>query len=72
MSALKTGHAKHDAVVTVAEATRQAAVSAAGNSQASVRAAEIAFYRSALTSAARNGLPTANFITALRELGANP
>lgn len=69
MPIFKTGNAVHDAVVVAAEATRQVAVSAAGNSQSAVRAAEISFYRTALASAKANGLPTANFIEALQELG---
>ncbi|MFO1099747.1 MAG: hypothetical protein U1E81_16140 [Xanthobacteraceae bacterium] len=71
MSISQTGNRLHDAAVTAAEAARQVAVSAAGNSQSSVQSAEIAFYRAALASAKANGLSTAIYATALRELGVN-
>lgn len=69
MAISQTGNRTHDAVVTAAESSRQVAVSAAGNSQAAARAADIAFYRVALASAKQNGLPTGAFIEALMELG---
>lgn len=71
MAIAQTGNRTHDAAVAVAESTRQVAVASA-TSQAGVRAAEISFYRTALASAKANGLPTANLITALAELGVLP
>lgn len=59
----------HNATVAIAEGTRQSAVAAAGNNQASVTAAEITFYRAALASALANGCGTAAFQSALMALG---
>jgi hypothetical protein len=65
----KTGHVVHDNTCDRAEGTRQAAVNVAGVSQATVRTAEIAFYRALIASAVANGLPSAQFGAALRDLG---
>jgi hypothetical protein len=59
----------HAAACAASEATRQVSVSAAGNNQASVRAADIAYYRACLASAITNKCSTDAFITALKELG---
>jgi len=68
MSTSQTGKAAHDAVVNAAEAVRQTAV-VPGASQATVNAAEIAFYRTCLASAKANGVGTECFTTALKSLG---
>lgn len=61
----------HEAAVQSAEMARQVALAAAV-SQAEVRAAHIAFYRSAMASAvANNPEPIALYSAALRELGVN-
>lgn len=74
MSMLKTGIKVHDDNCFAAELTRQNAVAAAiaaGGStvQASVRAAEISFYRALISSAQSSGLPYGNFVFALQALG---
>jgi hypothetical protein len=58
----------HRAALLAAEQTRQAAITP-GASQATVKAADIAYYRSALASAIANGVSPIQFTTALRELG---
>jgi hypothetical protein len=61
----------HNAAVTKAEGVRQAAVAAANGNVATIRASEIAFYRSVITSCRVNnnyaGIQPA--MQALRELG---
>lgn len=69
MSVVRSGRSAHDTAVAIAESTRQSAVGAAAVSQATVRTAEIAFYRAARVSAEARGLSAAQFITALQELG---
>jgi hypothetical protein len=65
----KTGNKTHDDTCLQAEMTRQVAVAAAGNNQATVTAAEIAYYKTLRDSAFNNGLPHADFVQALRNLG---
>jgi hypothetical protein len=60
-----------DAAVNAAEGVRQVAVAAAGNSQATVRNAEIAFFRSVITAGNANSVSVAHAYAALRELGVN-
>jgi hypothetical protein len=69
MSTIASGKSAHDTAVAVAEGVRQAAV-VPGATQATVRAAEIAFYKSVLTSALanNNGAGTGAAITALISL----
>jgi hypothetical protein len=49
-----------DAAINAAEGTCQVAVAAAGNSQAAVTAAEIAFYRAAMAVQKANDISTYN------------
>jgi hypothetical protein len=68
MPNFKTGNLVHDSNCAAAEMTRQVAVAAASN-QAAVTAAEIQFYKTCRDSAFNNGLPHAQFVEALRQLG---
>jgi hypothetical protein len=68
MPNFKTGNLTHDANCLAAEQTRAAAVAAA-SSQAAVTAAEVQFYKTCRDSAFNNGLPHAQFMEALRQLG---
>jgi hypothetical protein len=61
-------NASHRAALQAAELTRQAS-SPPGASQATVKAADIAYYRACVTSALANGVTPQQFMTALRELG---
>ena len=63
----KTGIVAHDSACAIAESIRQSAV--AGASQSAVKTAEIAFYRSIISSCRAQGLPFSNFSAALRDLG---
>jgi hypothetical protein len=67
----KTGIAAHDDAVILAEAVRQNAIAAAGATAASIKAAEITYYRSLRASAVSNNLPegVAVFSHALWTLG---
>jgi hypothetical protein len=65
----KSGNRVHDDQMSAAESVRQGVVRAPGVSHATVRTAEIAFYRAAISSAMANGLPHAQFGAALRDLG---
>jgi hypothetical protein len=65
-----TGNKTHDSTVATAESVRQAAVYAAGVSQATANIATIAFYRSAVASGVANSLDVGPFIFALKNLGA--
>ena len=67
MSSIKTGNLAHDSACAIAESIRQGAV--AGASQAAIKTAEIAFYRSIIASCRAQGLPFSNFSAALRDLG---
>jgi hypothetical protein len=69
MPQIKTGVKTHDDACQKAEHDRQIAVAAAANSQAAVTAAEIAYYKTVRDSAFNNGLPHADFMQALRNLG---
>jgi hypothetical protein len=71
MPNFRTGNLVHDANCLAAEQTRAATVAAA-SSQAAVTAAEVAFYKTVRDSAFNNGLPHAQFMEALRQLGVNP
>jgi hypothetical protein len=59
----------HEATCATAEMNRQAAIAAAGSSAAACKTAEIAFYRSVISSCQANGLPFSNFTQALINLG---
>jgi hypothetical protein len=65
----KTGVKAHDDNLAAAEGVRQVAIVAAAGSVASIKAADIAYHRSARTSAIANGCSPSQFADALRELG---
>jgi hypothetical protein len=65
----KTGNVEDDSNCLQAEMTRQVAVAAAGNNQAAMTAAKIQFFKTVRDSAFTNGLPHAQFMEALRQLG---
>jgi hypothetical protein len=71
MAIKQTGVAAHDSVCNQAELVRQNAVAVAGNSQSAVKAAELTFYRTVLSSARQNNMSAdiAGVLEALRELG---
>jgi hypothetical protein len=73
MSTKQSGSAAHNAACNAAEAVRQVAVQAAGNSQSAAIAAEVTFYRAVIASSKANNnfsdVSVAN--TALRALGFN-
>jgi hypothetical protein len=69
MSVIYSENATHRAKVLSAEIVRQAALQAAGATTASIKAAEIAFYRTCRASAISNSLSPHQFIQALFELG---
>jgi hypothetical protein len=69
MSVIATENSTHRATVLAAEVTRQAAVQAVGATTASIKAAEIAFYRTCRKSAISNALSPHQFVEALYELG---
>jgi hypothetical protein len=69
MSVIASENSTHRATVLAAELTRQNALQAAGATTASIKAAEIAFYRTCRASAIANGLSPHQFIMALDELG---
>jgi hypothetical protein len=73
MSGTQTGKVTHDSTCNQSEGARQVAVAAAGNNQATVRAAEITHYRNVVASskANNNGSDIAQALTALRELEVN-
>jgi hypothetical protein len=73
MSVTQTGKVVHDSTCNLSEGARQVAIAAAGNNQATVRAAEIAHYRNVVASskANNNSSDIAQALTALRELGVN-
>jgi len=56
----------HQETVRLAEMTRQVAVTAAGGNQATVKAAEIAFYRACVASCLARGLSSSVFTQTLR------
>jgi hypothetical protein len=64
---IMTGNRFHDANVAVAEGVRQAAV--VGATQRAINTAEIAFYRSVVSSAVANGCEVSAAMSALRNLG---
>jgi hypothetical protein len=59
MSAIYNENSAHRAAIAAAEGTKQTAISAAGNNQASVNAATLAYARTCLKSAVANGCDTA-------------
>ena len=71
---LRTGNKIHDDNCLAAEMTRQVAVAAAGNNQAAVTAADIAFYKTVRDSARANGLTAelGAFNQTIRSLGGSP
>jgi hypothetical protein len=71
MSTYRTGVKAHDDACNASEATRQVAVAAAGNNQATIKAAEITHYRAVRASciANNNSSGVEQATTALRELG---
>ena len=76
MPIINSGHKAHDATCADSEMNRQGAVAAAiaagGGSAAvalAVRTAEIAHYRRLVSSCVANGMQSAQFYPALRDLG---
>jgi ferritin-like metal-binding protein YciE len=68
MSMIRSGNKAHDDACAIAEGVRQSVV-VAGASAATIKASEIAFYRSLVASAKLNGLQHGQFTSALMELG---
>ena len=69
MSMTKSGNLTHDNTCNLSEMTRQGACAAAAGNQATVKAAEIIFYRGCLASALANNCQPGAFIRALQDLG---
>ena len=69
MSVIYSENATHRANCLASEVTRQAALQAAGATTASIKAAEIAHYRTCLSSARTTGVSGHQFSQALYELG---
>jgi len=67
MAVVYTENATHRAAILAAEVTRQ--VAQVGATAAQLKAADIAFHRACLASAISNSCGTAQFSTALQELG---
>jgi hypothetical protein len=68
MAHTPTGNKTHDAAMQTAEATRQLA-QVPGASQATLKAADVQYFRSARASAIANGIQPGFAIAALQELG---
>ena len=73
---IRSEHKAHNATCEAAEGTRQndvaQAILAGGGSAvvaATIRTAEIKFYRAIVASCVASGLPSSNFVPALRDLG---
>jgi predicted Rossmann fold nucleotide-binding protein DprA/Smf involved in DNA uptake len=69
MSLSKSFNKNHDDAVVSAESTRQSVVNVAGASQATVRTADINFYKSCITSGLAQGVDVGAYIHAVRNLG---
>ena len=69
MSITKGENRQHNDTCNLSEGTRQGAVATAAGNQATVKAAEISFYRACLASAIANGCQPGVFIRALMDLG---
>ena len=69
MSITKGENRVHNDACNLSEGTRQSAVAAAIGNQATIKAAEIIFYRSCLASALANNCQPGAFIRALQDLG---
>lgn len=65
----KSGKPAHDNEVDRVESVRQSAAGVAGVSQATVRTAEVTYYRAALASAKANGIDQGGILHALWTLG---
>lgn len=70
MAFAKSGKIAHDNEMDRVEAVRQSAIGVAGVTQATVRTAEIAYYRAALASAKTHGVDQGGILHALKTLGA--
>jgi len=68
ISVVHSNNATHRADMIAYEATRQTAVAAAAGSASGIKAAEIAFFQSARSSAIANNCSPSQFIAALREI----
>jgi hypothetical protein len=68
MSVTQSGNKAHDQNCNLAETTRQVAVAAAAGNQATIKAAEITFFRTCRDSAIANGCSPSVFINAIRSL----
>ena len=69
MSAANSLSKPHNDTQNAAEGARQSAVAAAGNNQAAINAAAIAFQRAVVRSALANGVGVEPAMTALKSLG---
>jgi hypothetical protein len=69
MSVVYSENSVHRTNLASYEATQQAAISAAAGNAASIKAANIAFHRSARASAIANSCSPSQFTDALKELG---
>lgn len=69
MSITKGENRVHNDTCNLSEGTRQGACAAAAGNQATVKAAEIIFYRACLASALANGVQSGAFVRALQDLG---
>jgi hypothetical protein len=68
MAATRTGIKNHDDACSAAESQRQATVLLAGGNMASVRAAEVTYFKACKASALANGVSPSTFTDALRTL----
>jgi hypothetical protein len=69
MSVVYSENATHRVNLISYETTRQAAITAAAGSAGAIKNADIAYHRSARSSAIANNCSPAQFTDALRELG---
>jgi hypothetical protein len=70
MGLSRSGNATHDANIATAEALRQAVYLLSTSTQAQCKTADIAFYRTAVTSGIANSVDVGAYIDALHSLGA--
>jgi|RhiMetdeSRZDD1v2_1073273.scaffolds.fasta_scaffold165827_4 hypothetical protein len=68
MSVTQSGNKTHDQNCNLAEALRQVSVTAAAGNAATIKAAELAFFRTCRDSALANGCSPSVFIQAIRSL----
>jgi hypothetical protein len=68
MAATRTGIVAHDLACALAESARQTSVAAAGSNMASVRSAEVTYFKACKASAISSGVSPSAFTDALRSL----